>query len=224
MEQENVYTTKSDIVHKILKQKILDGGFSMGESLNISKIASELNISIIPVREGLKRLETEGLIDFIPHKGAQVRSFDLAKIKEIYDIRAVLEGLAARAAIPSLDAEKIEQLKSMNEAMKQYAVEGDDERFGQANKEFHRFIYQNAQYPSLFDMIFNLWEGNWSKAVFAFHPERMLHAVEEHIEIIQAIEEKNADQTEHLVRQHKLNSAKLFEGISQQQRTEMNVI
>ncbi|MED1949568.1 GntR family transcriptional regulator [Brevibacillus centrosporus] len=214
--EANVYTTKSDIVHKVLKQKIIDGELAMGESINITKIAAELNISIIPVREGLKRLETEGLVEFFPHKGAQVKTFSSTKIKEIYDIRAVLEGLAAREAIAHLDPDKIEQLKAMNEQMRQYANEADDERFGQANKDFHRFMYQNAQYPTLFDMIFNLWEGHWTKAIFAFHPERMHDAVAEHDAIIEAIEAKDGVKTEQLVRAHKLKTAKLFETISKE--------
>jgi DNA-binding GntR family transcriptional regulator len=214
METKAVYTTKSDYVHNTLKQKILSGELSMGDSINISKISEELNVSIIPVREAVKRLETEGLVVTVPHKGAQVKSFDLEKIKEIYAIRAVLEGLAAKSAIPNMDPEKIKRLKEITEEMRQYALDGEDERFGITNKEFHRFIYQHSTYPMLYDMIFNLWDGNWAKSVFAFNHKRMFEAVEEHLEIIKAIEEKDEEKTEQLVRQHKLNIVNMFEKIS----------
>lgn len=211
MGSNSVFTTKSDYVHHTLKQKILAGEFSMGDSINISKISEELNVSTIPVREAVKRLETEGLVDVVPHKGAQVKTYDPEKIKEIYAIRAVLEGLAAKSAIPNMDPEKIKHLKEMTEQMRQYALNGEDERFGMANKEFHRYIYQHSTYPMLYDLIFNLWEGNWAKTVFAFNHNRMFEAVEEHLEIIKAIEEKDEEKTEQLVKQHKLNTSKMFE-------------
>ncbi|WP_158734707.1 GntR family transcriptional regulator [Alteribacillus sp. YIM 98480] len=214
---KNIYTTKSDYVHQFLKRKILDGELSMGEDINISKVSKELNVSIIPVREGLKRLETEGLVEVIPHKGARVKTFNSEKIREIFDIRAVLEGLAAKTAISNMDADKIKQLKSMTDKMKAYAIEGNDKEFGQANKDFHRYIYKNSVYPRLYDMIFNLWEGSWTQAVFAFSPERMLASVEEHYEIIKAMEEKDEEKTEHLVKLHKLNTAELFVEVSKKE-------
>jgi len=213
MGSDDIFITKSDYVYQHLKSKIINGELAMGENLNISKISDEFNISTIPVREAIKKLEAEGLIDFTSHKGAQVKSFNPDKIKEIYEIRAVLEGLAAKSAIPNMTPDKIEYLKFMAEQMRQYAINEDALQFGNLNKEFHRFIYENSSYQMLYDMIFQLWEGNWTKAIFALHKERMFKAVEEHLEIIQAIEEKDENKTEQLVRLHKLNTAHLYESI-----------
>lgn len=210
------FTTKSEYVHNLLKQKILSGELAMGENININKIASETNVSIIPVREALKRLETEGLVDIIPHKGAQVKSFNPEEIKHIYDIRAVLEGLAAKSAIVNMTKEKFDFLRKMTDQMYIHAKNGDDESFGIENKEFHRYIYDQSSNRTLYDMIFNLWEGNWSKAIFAFQPQRMFDAVEEHYEIINAMEEGDEEKTEMLVKQHKLKTATLFTTISKE--------
>jgi DNA-binding GntR family transcriptional regulator len=210
MSNQTVFTTKTDYVHNYLKEKILVGELRMGESINISQYSKELQVSIIPVREAIQRLEKEGLVDIVPHKGAYVRSFDPDMIKEIFSIRAVLEGLAAKMAIPNLDAEKISHLREMTEKMKQCALEEDDEHFGILNKEFHQFIYKHST-PMLFDMIFNLWTGNWSKAIFVFKPSRMHEAVAEHFEIIDAIEAKDEYLTEQLVKTHKMKTAELFE-------------
>jgi len=205
-----MFRTKTDFVHNYLKEKILAGELLMGESINISQLSKELHVSIIPVREAIQRLETEGLVDIIPHKGAYVRSFNPEKIREIYSIRAVLEGLAAKMAIPNLDDEKFKHLREMAESMKQCALEEDDEKFGTLNKEFHQFIYQHST-PMLFDMIFNLWTGNWSKTIFMFKPNRMHAAAAEHFEIIDAMEAKDGELTEQLVKTHKLRTAELFE-------------
>lgn len=215
---QSVFTTKSEFVHNYLKENILMGELSMGESLNISQIAKELKVSTIPVREAIQRLESEGLVDIIPHKGAFVRTFDPEKVKEIFSIRAVLEGLAAKMAVTNLDDEKISYLKKMTEEMNQCALEEDEEQFGILNKEFHRFIYEHSS-PMLFDMIFNLWTGNWSKAIFVFKPGRMREAVAEHQEIIDAIEAKDEELVEQLVKTHKLKTAELFESALKNTKT-----
>ncbi|MFZ7104850.1 MAG: GntR family transcriptional regulator [Peptococcaceae bacterium] len=215
MQNADVFSTKSDYVYTQLKDKILKGVLKQGESITISRIAEEYSISAIPVREALKRLETEGLVEIIPHKGAQVVTLNNDRIKEVISIRAVLEGYAARTALPYMDEEKIGILKKMAEKMREHALAGDSEKFGAENKEFHRFLYKQSPFPMLYDMIFNLWDGgNWSKAIFAFNPERMKDSINEHIEIIAAIEKQDEEKTEILVRMHKERIGKLLLEIS----------
>ncbi|MEL7566108.1 MAG: GntR family transcriptional regulator [Dehalobacterium sp.] len=214
MQNTDVFSTKSDYVYSQIKNKILKGELKQGENITISKMAEEYNISAIPVREALKRLETEGLVEIIPHKGAQVITLNANKIKEVISIRAVLEGYAARTAIPFLTEEKLAKLNKMIEKMHDYAAEGDSENYGITNKEFHRFLYKQSPLPLLYDMIFKLWDGgNWSKAIFAFYPERMKESVNEHLEIIKAIEEKDEERVEFLVRSHKEKNGRLLEEI-----------
>jgi DNA-binding GntR family transcriptional regulator len=211
-----IFETKADYVFKTIKNKILTGEWKQGQDIIISKVAEELQVSTIPVREALKRLQMEGLIDIIPHKGACVTTLDRDKINEIISIRAVLEGYAARTAVPFIDENKFSKIKEMADKMNEYAVQGDDEQFANANKEFHRFLYKQSPFKMLYDMIFKLWDGgNWSKSVFAFNPSRMRESVKEHYEIIEAIKEKDEEKVEYLVRQHKLKNAKLLEQVSE---------
>lgn len=190
MAVQQLFETKSDYVYKRIKQNILKGVWKQGQSIIISKVAKELDISAIPVREALKRLDMEGLVDIIPHKGARVTTFDSNKINEVLSIRAVLESYAARTAIPFIDDKKVAELKQMVERMEYYAEAKDDESFSNANKEFHRYLYKQSPFPLLYDMIFNLWDGgNWSKSVFAFKPDRISESVMEHYEILKAVEE-----------------------------------
>lgn len=216
MATQHLFETKSDYVYKQLKQKILKGVWKQGQNIIISKVAKDLDISAIPVREALKRLEMEGLVDIIPHKGARVTTFDEDRINEVLSIRAVLEGYAARTVIPFIDDKKIQELRHMVKRMEDYANAGDDENFSSANKEFHRYLYKQSPFPLLYDMIFNLWDGgNWSKSVFAFKPDRMSESVMEHYEILKAIEEKDGEKTEKLTRTHKEKNMKILRGLSQ---------
>lgn len=211
MTVQHIFESKSDYVYKLLKQKILKEIWKQGEKINISQVAKELGVSSIPVREAINRLEMEGLVDIIPHKGAHVTVFDDRKVREVISIRAVLEGYAARTAIPYIDNTIILELKSMSDDMERHANNKDDESFGIVNKNFHRKLYKQSPFPLLFDMIFKLWNGgNWSKSIFAFRPERMLESVEEHRQIIKAIEEKDGDKVENLLRKHKEKNMKLL--------------
>jgi len=215
MANQSIFETKSDFIYKSLKQKILKGVLDQGESITISKVAKEYEISAIPVREALKRLEMEGLVVIAPHKGATVTTFDAKKINEIVSIRAILEGYAARTAIDFIDETKMKQLKEMVYEMDALAKAEDDESFSNANKEFHRFIYKQSPFETLYDMIFNLWDGgNWGKSVFAFSPERMHESAQEHLEILAAIEEKDGEKAEALTRKHKARNLDILYKLS----------
>lgn len=211
MTGQYIFESKSDCVYKLLKQKILKDVLKQGEKININRVAEELGISSIPVREAINRLEMEGLVYIIPHKGAHVSVFDDRKVREVISIRAVLEGYATRTAIPYIDNALMLELKCMSDEMERHANKNDDASFGIVNKDFHRKLYKQSPFPLLYDMIFKLWEGgNWSKSVFAFRPDRMLESVEEHRQILKAIEEKDGDKVENLVRKHKEKNMKLL--------------
>ncbi len=211
----NGFTTKSDYVCDILKKRITEGKYQQGESLNISKIADEFDMSIIPVREALKRLEMEGLVNIIPHKGAQVTTFDKETISEIIEIRAVLEGYAARTAIPNFDDEKIQHLESMIGKMDEYILKNDDESYANANKEFHKYLYKQSPLSRLYDMIVNLWDGGRpTSAIFAFIPGRMEESQKEHYQILKALKDKDGEKLERIIRDHKTRNIHLWEKIN----------
>jgi DNA-binding GntR family transcriptional regulator len=164
-------------------------------------------MSIIPVREAIKRLEAEGLVTIIPHKGAQVTTYDTNEVREVIVVRAILEGYAANSAVGNITKEVLCELQDLNDQMREMAQLGKDEEFVELNTEFHRLIYKQSPYKSLFNMIIDLWEGNnWSKSIFARHNEKMIESVKEHDEIISAIGLKDNDLIEALVRKHKMKN------------------
>ena len=211
----NIYETKSNHVFSYLRKKILNGSYKQGASIVISRVAKELGISAIPVREALKRLESEGLIEIIPHKGARVTLFEKNKINDVLVIRAVLEGYAARTVSESISEETLAKLNEMNKEMKIVAEEGKDEIFCELNKDFHRLLYKNSSHLLLYKTIFDLWdEGNWSKSLFAFFPEKMKESVNEHLEILQALKNHDQDTVEKMTREHKMKNIEFYNKIS----------
>lgn len=208
---KGVYETKANYVFDYLKEKILKAEYKQGESIVISRIAEELEISAIPVREAITRLESEGLVELTPHKGAQVTTFNSKKISDVLQVRAVLEGYAAREACAHVDTELLNQLNEVNDVLMKHALNGEDEKFCNINKEFHRLLYQVSKNKMLFESIFSLWDGgNWSKSLFAYYPEKMMNSVQEHKEIIEAIQNNMPDTVEKLTREHKMKHIEFY--------------
>ena len=205
------YLTKTDIVYHYIKKRVLSTEWEQGKSININELKEALGVSAIPVREALKMLQSEGLVEIVPHNGARVITLDDQKVLETMVIRAVLEGYAARTAVHNMDCSKLEVLKNMIKDMERHAANGDVEEFGDSNKEFHRYLYKQCEYDLLYKMIFDIWDGgSWAKLIFTYNKGKMVQSINEHKEIVKAIEEKDEDKVEQLVRLHKQKIGELF--------------
>ena len=173
MSKENLHMTKGEYVFQTLKKQILTSILKPGSDIVISKISKKFNISIIPVREALKRLESEGLIENEPHKSAKVVKFNLEKLRQIIIVRAGLEGYLARLAVPYINEVHIKKMEKMLDKMKTAMENNKSEIFNLENLEFHRYLYQIAPYPILYNITIKVWDGGkWIRAIFALNHER----------------------------------------------------
>lgn len=170
----------------------------------LKSIAKELGVSELPVREAIRMLEAHGLVTMTPHAGAQVAKFNVNDIREIAEIRGVLEGYAIRTAIPFIKGEVLETLKALVDEMKRFieGVEGID--YAALNRKFHQTIYEQAPSPRLQKMISEVWDGAEStKAVFDFSKQRPKDSFQEHQDLLSAIIEQDGDKAERLMREHR---------------------
>ena len=111
------FRTKADIVYDELRERILSGRLAPGDRVPISRVARELGVSDIPAREGVKRLEADGLLEFATHKGAIVPRMGRHEIEELFAIRAELEALAVRRAAEEITPEQLTELRRILDAM-----------------------------------------------------------------------------------------------------------
>jgi DNA-binding GntR family transcriptional regulator len=111
--ERGIYQTKSEIIYQEIKEDIINGKYKPNERIVISDVAREFGASDIPVREAMRHLESDGLIQSKPYVGAIVTNFDLADIRKIYQIRAVLEGLATRQAVDRIDKNGFKKLETI---------------------------------------------------------------------------------------------------------------
>ena len=142
--------TASDVIAKHIRDAIISGGLEEGEPIRQDEIARLFNVSKIPVREALKRLEAEGLVIFQRNRGAVVTSTSDAELAEIFEVRAMLESNAIRLAVPKMTEETFRHADAICD---EFVGEGNVGRWAELNWSFHSALYREANRPYLLNMI-----------------------------------------------------------------------
>lgn len=206
------FKTKTEVVHDRIREEIIAGKIKPGQRLVMSDLAKDFGLSEIPVREAIRRLESEGIVQFTPHVGAVVSEINEKEFLEIYIIRIELESLATRLAAPHIKEKDIDFLYNLIQKAETAIKQNRNEKLGPLNKDFHLKIYQAAPYPYLFGMIVGLWEKfELTKSVFAYVPKRAVPSWKEHISIVDALRSHDADRAGELVRRQKLRTKDALE-------------
>lgn len=147
-------TSLTSAVADRLREMIIRGEIQEGEQLRQDAIAADLQVSRIPVREALRRLEAEGLINIIAHRGAVVSSLSSDEIEELFEMRAVLESEVLRLSIPGLTDADFKQAEAILEKYeKALWMKGDVGSWGRLNSEFHTVLYSRANRPHFMAVI-----------------------------------------------------------------------
>ena len=199
--------SKVDVIYDFLLENIGHRKYKQGSKLVISQIAREVGTSEIPVREALRRLESEGYVEIRANQGAFVTERINEKILSVFQIRGVLEGFATRIAIDYMTQEAYNDLDILNRRLELCIQQGTHDLFGRYNMEFHQRIYAQIPQVELRDMITDLWR-RWSitKSVFALAFYASQEVLDEHYQIIEMMKNKQYEEVEALVRKHKIRS------------------
>ncbi len=206
------FKTKTEVVHERIREEIMTGKIKPGQRLVMSDLAKDFGLSEIPVREAIRRLESEGIVQFTPHVGAVVSEINENEFLEIYIIRIELESLATRLAAPHIKEKDIDFLYNLIQKAEIAIKQNKNEKLGPLNKDFHLKIYQAAPYPHLFGMIVSLWEKfELTKSVFAYVPKRAVPSWNEHKSIVDALKTNDAELASSLVRKQKLRTMSALE-------------
>lgn len=140
-------------ISRILAERIVAGALAPGEKLRQDHIAEEFGASHVPVREAFRRLEAQGLAASSPRRGVRVAAFDRGEIREVVEMRAALEALALRHAVPHLTPAV---LKAADDAADAADRCTDIRSWDEANRRFHRLILSPCAMPRLLAAIDDL--------------------------------------------------------------------
>lgn len=215
------YKTMKEIVYDTLKEAILDGKYPPGKRLIADELARELGVSRMPVREALHALESAGLVTLTPHRGAVVNELSEDEVVELYHIRAVLDGLAARLAVPYLSPSDFSRLNGLLDEMAAAVDAKDLERLLRVNRGFHLIIWQAAHSPRLYDLLVNLYDASQRfRNISVLLPGRLEQMTQEHRLIAQALADGNVTAAEHYaVEHHEGTALRLLNSIEKKERT-----
>jgi len=195
--------TKTDFVYQTLKKEILDGHLQPGQRLRLTELAERYEISEMPVREALRKLQHDGLVHFESHRGATVSDLSLDRTVEIIATRTYLEAYAVLEAAPYHSKESIEQLKAIVARMKKTK---DPEQYSDLNRRFHRQLTEPCPNAFLKLEIENLWSKVWrtrSQSLFQMIPQRIADATVEHERIFDAVVNGSLQQLQEAVMAHR---------------------
>ena len=193
----------TDWVYEEVRQAIIDLRLQPGEPLREATIAEQLGVSKTPVREALTRLEQEGLVETTSFKGAVVSAYSPEDLQEIYELRELLEGAAARAAAESASPAELERLMSLVTHSRELRAEGDVAGLAGLLGDFDTAIYEQVTNQRIRALIENLQAhlariGRLTEEI----PGRVEASVEEHALIVDAIAAHDPGEAERLMRIH----------------------
>jgi DNA-binding GntR family transcriptional regulator len=144
------FRTATEYVESTLKEAILSGALPGGAPLRQEDLAATFGLSRMPIREALRQLEAQALIDFFPHRGAVVTAISPGEAADHYAIRAALEPAALRLSTPNLDQA---DLARAAELVAEMDAEADQSRLGELNRRFHMTLYARAERPRLLALV-----------------------------------------------------------------------
>lgn len=202
-----IYLTKSEYVYQSLKDEIIEGKLPPGSRLVVADITKKYNVSAMPVREAITKLEKHGYVEVEPHLGARVATMDLHKLKEITILRNEIEPLVAKLATPYIDEPLIKELEKLIEQMEEAAEKEDCSAYEKLNHEFHQKIYDQNPYEYIKELNNELWDmSSISRFALSHTPRRLKESLEEHKMWLQAIKDKDPEEVARVVRLHKSNA------------------
>lgn len=176
-----------------LRRAIVSGRLRPGDRVRQEEIAEGLGVSIAPVREALAVLEQEGQVTYRPRRGYFVTELRIDDLREIYELRALLEGRAARRALPLLDEEALERLALAARDCVDAARLGDVAAELEANRRFHFTLLESPDRVHTMRLIRLLWDSTEAyRAMYYNSPDARLESVEAHDRIVAAARARDA--------------------------------
>lgn len=192
-----------DIVYETLRTAILQGEIKSGQRIVEKEYAEKFRISRTPVREALRKLETEGFVQYIPRKGVVVRAFETGDIIEIYKIRVALESMAIASAIENITETQTLQLREVLDRMEKAGRQGDAAELTQMCRLFNGIIMDASRMPRLTGLINTLQDYLEKFRKISLSGEKRRNAaITEHKAILQAILDKDSEKARRCVHDH----------------------
>ena len=202
----------ADEIAQILRSRIINGEYAIGEKLVENKIAKEPKVSRTPVREAFKHLTKENLIEYVPNKGCFAKGFEQNDLQDIYAVRIAVEQLAVEWAIKNKTDEDMAKLKEQLEVMSLYTASGMVEKLILADEEFNNVLYQMTRSRFITQALKSYQEYiDLARQGILTWRENLPEILEEHRSIYEAVEAGDEVAAKKAVEEHLCAAAKRAE-------------
>lgn len=214
----NAYLPLRDVVFQTLRQAILKGELKPGERLMEIQLANKLGVSRTPIREAIRKLELEGLVLMVPHKGAEVAQITEKNLRDVLEVRKALEELAVSLACMRMTEEDLHKLRQAQEQFEEVLTSEDITLVAEADVAFHDVIYMATDNQRLIHLLNNLREQMYRYRVEHLK-QKMWHSrlLEEHKNLVESMEKKDVKRAMELTSQHIDNQVKNVSSILRNQ-------
>lgn len=186
-----------------LREFVLSGAVPMGDRLDENALARQLHVSRTPVREAIGKLVKEGLVEYRPFQGNFVRKITFQQVRDVFEVRGAIEGLAARLAASKLPEDGLDALTAILEDVHQALEQGDMVRYALADRKFHSTIAHYSGNSALVDTLDNLSaQIQLARALANRDPHVVQRTARERPLILEAFRRRDADEAGRLLEEH----------------------
>jgi DNA-binding GntR family transcriptional regulator len=195
-------TLQGEAVHR-LRTLIVEGSLAPGARLNERALCEQLGVSRTPLREALRMLAAEGLIEFFPHRGAAVAPLTVATVREVFAVMGALEALAGEAACRRVSAGELAEIRALHFEMRAHHARGDLAGYFRLNQAIHGALV-DASGNTVLATTYRSLNANVKRARYMANlsQERWDAAVREHDEILAALEQRDSARLQQILRSH----------------------
>jgi len=205
IEAKPLHTEVAHRIREMIRKEILVEGQKISEG----RLCEEMGVSRTPVREALRILSTESLVELVPRKGAFVCKPRMEEVEDMFQVMSVLEGVGSRLATLRMTDEDFRELEALHRQLELHYRNGDHRAYLEANHVFHQKIEELAGNHILNEVV----EGLRKKILLhrqkqLFYPGRFSDSMNEHRELLEAFRRRDAPEAEELMKRHLLNQCK----------------
>ncbi|RFU64544.1 GntR family transcriptional regulator [Peribacillus saganii] len=209
MKQSTEFSTLQEQVTATIREAIFKQVFKPGERLIQDELASKLGVSRMPIREALRCLEREGLVEFLPHKGAQVIGITKEDIEELYYLRSLLEGVTVQKSMYFLTETERTQLEKIVEKMDMDIADRNVDSYVKHNQDFHILLQHGCSWKKVKMLTSQFTEG-YPVYVPSMLPKTMTISNMEHKAMLKALDEKDPIKLRQIVEHHIIRTGNLL--------------